>query len=67
VIVVGEVNAMLVFDLVDVAKAPAQLKRLSVASSEVDVQSVRVAEAGGVLLAHVLRLLLGSFFLKGGG
>jgi hypothetical protein len=60
VVVCGEVEAVLVFDIVVVAKASVQLERLSVVSWRTSAQS-------DLLLAHVLRLLLSSFFFTSGG
>jgi hypothetical protein len=63
----GEVEMVLVFDLEDVAKALVQLLRLSDASWKTSAQSAQVLEVEEVFLAHVLRLLLGSFSLICGG
>jgi hypothetical protein len=67
VVACGEVEVVLVFDLVDVAKALVQLERLSVASWKTSAQCVQVLEVEEVFLARVLRLLLGSFSLFGRG
>jgi hypothetical protein len=63
----GEVKVVLVFDLVDVAKALVQLEGLSVASWKTSAHHAQVLEVEEVFLARVLRLLLGSFSLFAGG
>jgi hypothetical protein len=65
--VCGEVEAMLVLDLVVVAEALVQLERLSVASWRTSAWSDHLSEVEEVFLAHVLCLLLSSFFFMGGG
>jgi hypothetical protein len=66
-VVRGEVEAVLVFDLVVVAEASVQLERLSVASWRTSARSDHLSEVEEVFLAHVLRLLLSSFFFASGG
>jgi hypothetical protein len=67
VVVCGEVEAMLVFDLVDVAEALLQLEQLSVASWRTSTHFAHLSEVEEVFLTHVLRLLLSSFFFVGVG
>jgi hypothetical protein len=55
-----------VFDLVVVAEATMQLERLSVASWRTSVHSSHLLKVEEIFLAHVLRLLLSSFFASGG-
>jgi hypothetical protein len=66
VVVCGEVDAVLVFDLVVVAEALVQLEQFSVASWRTSEQSHHLLEVEEVFLAHVLRLLLSSFFFTRG-
>jgi hypothetical protein len=54
------------FDLVVVAEASVQLERLSVACWRTSAQSDHLSEVEEVFLAHVLHLLLSSFFASGG-
>jgi hypothetical protein len=67
VVVCGEVKVVLVFDLVVVAEASVQLEQLSVASWSTSAQSDHLSEVEEVFLAHVLRLLLSSFFFASEG
>jgi hypothetical protein len=62
VVVCGEVKVVLVLDLVVVAEALVQLERLSVASWRTFTWSNILSEFEEVFLAHVLCLLLSSFF-----
>jgi hypothetical protein len=66
VVVCGEVEAVLVFNLVVVAEALVQLEKLSVASWRTSAQSDHLLEVEEVFLAHVLRLLLSSLFFARG-
>jgi hypothetical protein len=67
VVVCGEVEAVLVLDLVVVAEALVQLERLSVASWRTSARSDLLSEVEEVFLAHIFCLLLSSFFFAGGG
>jgi hypothetical protein len=66
VVVCGEVEVVLVFSLVGVAEASVQRERLSVASQRTSAWSGHLSAVEEVFLAHILRLLLGSFFTSGG-
>jgi hypothetical protein len=67
VVVCGEVEAMLVFDLVGVVEVSVQLERLSVASWRASARSDHLSEVEEVFLAHVHHLLLSSFFFTSRG
>jgi hypothetical protein len=67
VLVCGEVKAMLVFNLVSVAEASVRLEGLSVVSLNASARSDHLSLVEEVFLAHVLCLLLSSFFFASGG
>jgi hypothetical protein len=67
VVVCGEVEAVLVLNLVVVVEALVQLERLSVASWRTSAWCDILSEVEEVFLAHVFCLLLSSFFFVGRG